>query len=264
MTSRPGTREAETLSSVRCRSRPAVRHHVTTPLGRLGGLGAPYPQSRRPAPSSTGLWAGAPRPQGTQEPRPARPGWPRLLEPQGECAEWPWPPPPRPGPATAAGASGRVCTEWPWPGCMRSLGCLLQADVLLWPAGPASHPAPRASGQGPHALVLVPVQPPTPDGQAGLGRFAPAFAGAVGLSAHSTQSRVPGEHTSTKTAGGEPRLDCAKAVCDIRRQCHGGLLTVQCPGPGLPGSPGGGGTGWKRRREPGTREAPGTSSWCHT
>ena len=51
----------------------------------------------------------------------------------------------------------------------------------------------------------------------------------MGLSAHSTQSRVPGEHTSTETAGGEPRLDCAKAVCDVRRQCHGGLLTVRCP-----------------------------------
>lgn len=176
--------------------------------------------------------------------------------------------PPRPARvATAAGASGRVCTEWPWPGRTRSPGCPLQADVLLWPSGPACHPAPWATGQGPRALQGKGPGPgarPTPDGQAGLGRFAPGYAGAVGLSAHSTQSRVPGQHTSTETAGGEPRLDCAKAVCDIRRQCHGGLLTVQCPGPGLPGSPGGGGTGWKRRREPGTREAPGTSSWCHT
>lgn len=244
MTSRPGTREAETLSSVRCRSRPAVRHHVTTPLGRLGGLGAPYPQSRRPAPSSTGLWAGAPRPQGTQEPRPTRPGWPRLLEPQGECAQ--------------SGRGQDACGAW--GACCRRMCCSGPQDRL-----PTPPPGLAARGRTLcRARVLVPVQPPTPDGQAGLGRFAPAFAGAVGLSAHSTQSRVPGEHTSTKTAGGEPRLDCAKAVCDIRRQCHGGLLTVQCPGPGLPGSPGGGGTGWKRRREPGTREAPGTSSWCHT
>lgn len=132
-------------------------------------------------------------------PGPARPGrW----KPQGECAG---------------------DTERPRPECTQRLGCLLWADVLLWPAGPASHPAPRVSGQGPHALqarVLVPAQRPMPDSQAGLDRCAPAYTGAVGLSPPSTQSPVPREHTSNGSVGGELRLDCTEVGCDVHWECH--------------------------------------------
>lgn len=196
MTSRPGAREAATLSCLvqkpsQC---PPSHHHSPETSG-----GPADPVSSELTAGSFQGWTldrntQATWPTGATAPTLARPG---CWKPQGECAG---------------------DTEWPRPKCTQHPGCLLWADVLLWPTGPASHPAPRVSGQGPHALqarVLVPAQRPMPDSQAGLDPCAPAYTGAVGLSPPLTQSPVPGEHTSNGSVGGKLRLDCTEAGCDV-------------------------------------------------